>query len=171
MFNFHITLALALTTLRDLVREFGEDHLGTLDQGGCAYVDEYAQAHDLKSSCIVGKCFDRWGILRVLLATPNACGVTVKSLGVAQAGAFGGDLRRHLDEVWGITFDDEAFTLLNRAQVNQDGSAPWGQAVESAARYIEQERGYTPPAATAVERLLNQSGEGLAEWERELLGA
>lgn len=152
MFNFHVTTALALATLRSIVDEFGADHMGTLAYGGCAYVDEHSPADHLKSSCIVGKAFDRWGILRVLLNSGGACGVNVKSINQAQAGAFGVHLRTELADKFGITFDDEAYWLLKNAQVSQDSSNPWGHAVEHAAQSVLNDR-LGGENGTAVERL------------------
>lgn len=156
-FSMHITFAMALRTLVSIVSRYGEDHLGSLDPEnpnmGCAYVAE-VDGFRLVPSCILGVAFSDWGVLRLLMTRNGGFGHSVidgEGCSLANKGALTSQVRRELGEL-GITFDDEAFTLLNAAQVAQDANEPWGQAVETAAVKVEQGRGLFN-TQTAVERL------------------
>lgn len=178
MFNLHITLAMALTGIKSIVERFGHDHIGSLPEGGCAYVEK-VDGIRLVASCIVGQFFADLGILRVLVGDGYS-GSTIPGLcGIRNEIAMTDDLRERLAVKWGITFADEAWTFLSTAQVEQDGAAQWGQAAEEAAKKILSLRG-EPCTAMGVLALQAEDGDTgkptvkspespLAEWERALL--
>lgn len=140
MFNLHITLAMALTGIKSIVERFGEDHTGSLPEGGCAYVEKQTGIL-LVASCIVGQFFSDLGILRVLVGEGKMGAPVGGACSLRNDGMFSSELRDTLAENWGITFSEEAFQFLRTCQLEQDGSAQWGQAAETAAKNILNRRG------------------------------
>lgn len=158
MFDLHIDLRTAVVGLNDLVQRFGADHRGDRpDEGSCVYVDR-VEGVRLIPSCIVGQFFADLGVLRVLLSEVGV-GDQPKNCPLSNEGGLSREVRDRLADKYGITMDDEAYTLLSEAQGGQDNGRPWGKAVEAAAQYVEDKRGGTPVPNSALGRLLAEVSE------------
>lgn len=155
MFNLHITLAMALAGLTDIVERFGKHHVATPANGACAYIVK-VEGQRLVPECIIGQFFADLGILRVLLSD-NAYGVAIQNCNMQNAPGTGSDEFRELCADFGITFSDEAYSFIRAAQASQDNEYAWGKAVEDAAVEILQARN---EPRTAVEILALQAEDG-----------
>ena len=154
-FQFHITLAMAVSVLRSIVAEYGENYTY---QGACVYVEGDGDG-TLRAKCIVGQAFSRWGILRTLTGIRGDLGATIMTgnavdnqPGVCNLAGFDSSVRRHLATI-GITMDDEAWRFLREAQGNQDSRKPWGVSITEAAEAVLIERGET--VGDPLDRLLS----------------
>lgn len=145
-FQFHITLAMAVSVLRSVVAEFGESFVY---EGSCVYVDGKSDG-SLTPRCIVAQAFSRWGILRALISPRNVLHEKGLSVGnvldydneVCNLAGLDSSIRRYLASI-GITLDDDAFDFLHEAQAEQDARKPWGQALNTAAEQLLMARGQT----------------------------
>jgi hypothetical protein len=144
MFNFHITLAMAVSVLRKVVTAAGE---GFAYSGLCVYVEGETDG-TLTSRCILGKAFDQWGILRTLVAERSSVNHNIASgnsvsygQSLCNLGGFSQELREYIAAEFGVTMDNEAFTFLRHAQTSQDSNVPWTQALDAAANAVLSLRG------------------------------
>lgn len=152
MFNFHITLAMAVRMLQSIVADFGTEYTYT---DTCVYVTDEPNG-TLTAKCIVGQAFSRWGILRTLVAgrdvNPSLGNSLAYAEGVCNLANFDNKVRGFLAENFGITMDDEAHVFLLTAQQEQDAREPWSVAVDKAANAVLSNRGESVGSPT--ERLL-----------------
>jgi hypothetical protein len=173
-----IDFATALRILVSIVQDFGPLHSAGEGDSGCTYFlkdskanlyggfDTVIDVHNLRPVCIVGQVFSRLGIMRALLTS------TGDQYSTCQVGS---DIWINADEM-GVTFSEQAQTLLRAAQYNQDSGKTWREAVTIAAEEAKaqalEEFQKSDPSQRGVDdalRDLPSEPEPLAEWEKELL--
>jgi hypothetical protein len=177
MFNLHITFDMALMALKNAVAAKGHDYVY---RGQCVYAK--VQNGALVDACIVGNVFQQFGVLRALIYRPDMP-PTVRGTweydpndmsndetGVCNLAGFK-VLRKHLEDFFSITMDDEAYTLLDASQEHQDTGMTWGDALHLAVERVFDNRVQTVnDERTAVLNGLKPDEDPLADWERLLNG-
>lgn len=126
-----ITYDKALSTIREIVSEFGEDYVYERVNDGCRYVSNGVP------SCIVGHALVRWGVDPDLINSWDADQrpmevngeMTYKQDGIYAAN-FAWDALRGLRQDGHLEITDEAIVFLDAVQWEQDHGTPWGEAME-----------------------------------------
>lgn len=135
-FGLHITLLMAFDLLKGIIERVGADHK---QMGSCQYAKETNGV--LVPVCIVGHVFHDLGILRTLIGTESEWhsakfipGADLDASGLVCNGpGISASLRTYLASRYGITFENEAWYLLEVAQENQDHRETWAKALNAAA--------------------------------------
>lgn len=104
----HITVTDALTSLSEVVREYGPEHAYARPDGRCTYTEDEAP------SCLVAQALYRLGVPLTTLADFDRQ-------------AFGSIMYVMLPE--GLTIDADAREVFGAAQTVQDGGARWNTAL------------------------------------------
>jgi hypothetical protein len=126
-----ITYDKALSTIREIVSEFGEDYVYERVASGCRYVSNGAP------SCIVGHALIRWGVNPDLVNSWDTDQALVEVNGEMTfrpdgkyASQFAWDALRGLRRDGHLEITDEAVAFLDAVQWEQDHGTPWGEALQ-----------------------------------------
>lgn len=153
----HITLAMAVSGLVNIVERFGDDHR---NDGDCVYV-EPTETQVLTPRCIVGVFAHDLGVLRCFITPETQGGSRVWEGMFNLIGLTDEQTRLSLAER-GVTFDDDAYQFLSDAQVIQDDSVKeadtyqrntWRTALDTASQKMLDRMGH--PHRTPAQHLLD----------------